>query len=208
MSIERTPDRPLPSALAALRRLRAERGPEERCELCSAPLAEQHAHLVESASRRLVCACEPCAILFSHREAPKFRRVPRDVIRLADFRLSDVQWEELRLPINLVFFLNNSAAGRVVAVYPSPGGATESLLPLDAWQGLVDDNPALGTLEPDVEALLINRVGKAREYYRVGIDVCYQLVGILRKHWRGFSGGAAWDEVGRYFERLRERAHA
>ena len=74
---------------------------------------------------------------------------------------------------------------------------------LDAWQALADDNPVLRELEPDVEALLVNRVGESRDYYRVGIDECYQLVGLIRTHWRGLSGGTAvWDEIGRFFAGL------
>jgi uncharacterized protein DUF5947 len=88
-----------------------------------------------------------------------------------------------------------------------PAGATESLLTLDAWDALAADNPALRALEPDIEALLVNRLGRKRDSYRVSIDECYKLVGLIRTHWRGLSGGAeAWDEIGRYFEGLDERA--
>ena len=78
---------------------------------------------------------------------------------------------------------------RVVALYPSPAGATESLVTPEAWEALVAENPVLRDFEPDVEALLVNRVGEARECYRVGIDECYKLVGLIRTHWRGLSGG-------------------
>ena len=75
-------------------------------------------------------------------------------------------------------------------------------MPLEAWQALVEDNPVLATFEPDVEALLVNRVGAARECYRVGIDECYKLVGLIRTHWRGLSGGTAvWEEIGRLLRR-------
>ena len=53
------------AALASLRRFARPRAARERCELCGAELADEHAHLVELASRRLACACEACAILFS-----------------------------------------------------------------------------------------------------------------------------------------------
>jgi hypothetical protein len=174
--------------------------------LCSADLAEDHEHLVEPAARRLVCACTPCAILFSHRSGSKFRRVPRRVENLDGLRLSDLQWEGFGLPIALAFFLHSTPAGRVVAVYPSPAGATESALPLDAWEEFVAENPELRTLEPDVEALLVNRVGSARDHIRVGIDQCYRLAGLLRTHWQGFSGGAVlWAEIGRFFAELKRR---
>ncbi len=98
------------------------------------------------------------------------------------------------------------------ALYPSPAGATESLLPLEAWNGIVENNPILRHMEPDVEALLVNRVGLARgaapaEYYVVPVDACYQLVGLIRLHWRGLSGGTeVWKEIGDFFTRLRARA--
>jgi hypothetical protein len=195
------------TALASLRRFVRPRAVQERCELCSLALTPEHAHLVELSCRRLVCACDACAILFSGSGAAKYRRVPRRVQFLPDFRLTDLAWEALQLPVNMAFFLHNSAAGRVVALYPSPGGATESLVALEAWQMLVEDNPVWRDFEPDVEALLVNRVGPARECYRVGIDECYKLVGLIRMHWRGFSGGpAVWDEIGRFFTGLKERS--
>src|SRR5262249_38143803 len=89
----------------------------------------------------------------------------------------------------------------------SPAGATESALPLDAWAELVAENPGLADLEPDVEALLVNRVGAARDYFRVGIDQCYRLAGIIRTHSNGFSGGTpGGDEIGRFFAELKRRS--
>jgi len=196
-----------PNPLATIRRFARPRPARERCELCSAELADDHEHLVEPDTRRLVCACTACAILFGHRAGAKLRRVPRRVEYLPDLRLSDLQWEGFGLPIALAFFLHSTPAGKVVVVYPSPAGATESALPLDAWEEFVAENPGLRTLEPDVEALLVNRVGAARDYYRVGIDRCYRLAGLIRTHWRGFSGGdALWAEIGRFFVNLKSQA--
>lgn len=200
---------PTLTALASLRRFARPRPARERCELCDADLADEHAHLVEPSSRRLLCACDACAILFSNQAAAKFQRVPRDVWLLADFHLPDVAWNGLGLPIDLAFFLHSTPAGRVVALYPSPAGATEAVVTADAWQALVEDNPILLTFEPDVEALLVNRLREARDCYRVGIDQCYKLVGLIRTHWRGLSGGTAvWDELGRFFAALKERSRA
>lgn len=200
-------DRAAPTALASLRRFARPRAARERCDLCDLELADEHAHLVEVATRRLRCACDACAILFSSQAAGTYRRVPRDAWFLTDFRLSDVQWAELDLPIGLAFFLRSTAADRVVALYPSPGGATEALPPAEAWQALAEDNPVLHELEPDVEALLVNRLAPTPEHYRVGIDRCYRLVGLVRMHWRGLSGGTAvWEEVGRFFDALKQRA--
>ena len=98
--------------------------------------------------------------------AARYCRVPRDVRYLSDFRLTDLEWENLHLPINLAFFYRSTRAGRVVAVYPSPAGGTESLLTLETWNQLEEENPVLREIEPDVEALLVNRLGPAREHYR------------------------------------------
>lgn len=195
------------TALNSLRRFLQQPAVQERCELCSAPLSAHHAHLLELTSRKIVCACDPCAILFDTEGAGKYRRTPRDIRSLADFHLTDEIWQALDLPINLAFFVYSTTAGRVLALYPSPGGATEALPPPDAWQMLVEDNPSLRSLIPDVEALLVNRLGSPHVYYRVGIDKCYELVGLVRTHWRGLSGGeAVWREVDRFFTALKERA--
>jgi hypothetical protein len=193
-------------AFAFLRRFAERRPVGERCELCSAALADEHDHLVDAAARRLMCACGACAILFDRGGKTKYLRVPRRVQPLTDFRLSDLQWQALGVPIGLAFFLHSTPAGQIVAVYPSPGGATEAAVPSDGWSDLLEENPSLRNLEPDVEALLANRLGSKREYFRVGIDECYKLIGLIRKHWHGFSGGSAlWEHVDRYFARLRER---
>jgi hypothetical protein len=196
------------SPFASLRRFVQPRpSRRERCDLCSAALADEHDHLLELANRRISCACEPCAILFSSPAAPKYRRVPRRREHLVDFRLSDVDWAGLQLPIDLAFFVRSSAAGRVVAMYPSPAGATEALPPVDAWDEVVRLNPRVGRLESDVEALLVHRLGSARDHYIVGIDECYTLVGIVRTRWRGMSGGTAvWTEMAKFFASLKQRS--
>lgn len=199
------------SAFAALRRFARKRKPVERCELCSLELTREHPHLIELAARKMVCACDACALLFDGR-AGKYKRVSRRVQAMNNFHLSDAQWESLMIPINMAFFFNSSVDERVVVLYPSPAGAVESLLSLEAWQEIVQDNPALGGMETDVEALLVNRVGKSRsdvpaEYYIVPIDECYKLVGLIRSNWRGLSGGTeVWQEIGHFFSDLKGRA--
>ena len=197
-------------ALVSIRRLLQEPGAaRERCGLCGALLDDEHSHVLELATRRLACACVPCALLFSSPEATRFRRVPQSVRALLDFRLSEEAWEALQLPINLAFFMFSTSAGRVIALYPSPAGATEAIVDLEAWTALTDQNPVLRELQPDVEGLLVNRVGEAPVYYRVGIDECYRLAGLIRMHWRGFSGGEkVWVEIARYFDGLGQRSRA
>jgi hypothetical protein len=193
------------AGLAALRKF-VQRAPraEERCELCGAAIPAGHEHLVDPSKRELKCACGACAVLFPGLEAARFVRVRPRAELLPDLRFSDEQWDALRIPVGLAFFFRSSAAGRLVAFYPSPAGATESLVGLEAWAAIERDNPALVELAPDVEALLVHRVGNAREHYLVSIDRCYRLVGLVRLHWRGFSGGAeAQEEIGRFFAGLR-----
>ncbi len=179
----------------------------ERCELCGKELPPVHDHLIEPPTRKLACACQACSLLFSGPGNMRFRRVPRWIEVLNDFQLTDEQWESLHLPINLAFFFSSSTAKRVVAIYPSPAGATESLLTLEAWSDLLLANPVLAEMEPDVEALLVNRIGPAGEYIRAPIDECFKLVGIIRTHWRGLSGGTeVWREIKKFYEGLKERA--
>ena len=190
--------------LAALREF-ARKAPEpERCELCSATIAARHSHLVEIRTRRLVCACEPCAILFSGNAETPYRRVPRDARYVPDFALSDQTWNSLGIPIGLVFLYRSSASGRVLAVYPSPAGPTETAVEEASWEELAADNPALRKMTADVEALLVNRMNGARQYYLAPIDQCYRLTGIVRKYWRGFSGGEeGWAQIRKFFAELR-----
>lgn len=191
----------------ALRGFSRRQPARERCDLCGAGLGPEHQHLLRPADRRVLCGCDPCAILFSHRDAgTKFLQIPRSGIRFDDFQISDAEWSALRLPIDLAFFLRNSAEQRVMAYYPSPAGSTESLLSLDSWEDLVHHNPRLAAMQADVEALLVNRTEGRRDYFIAPIDQCYRLTGLIRMHWRGFSGGeAVWREVENFFAELDRR---
>jgi hypothetical protein len=191
----------------ALRRFIRPRTAVERCDLCALELIPGHPHLIEPADRKIVCACDACAFLFTSQEGRRFKRIPRDAKYLADFRLSDLQWEALMLPIQLAFFFHSTPDERLIALYPSPAGATESTLPLDAWDEIVSDNPLLGDLQPDVEALLVNRVREKREYFIAPIDRCYELVGLIRTKWNGLSGGTeAWKAINGFFDDLQKNA--
>jgi hypothetical protein len=75
----------------------------------------------------------------------------------------------------------------------------------------------LARLEQDVEALVANRLGPARrvagdrefgaEYFVLPIDQCFRLVGLIRLHWKGLSGGTeVWQEIAGFFDEMRSRA--
>jgi hypothetical protein len=199
------------NAFGALRQFVRRKRAAERCELCSAEVSASHPHLVEPGTRKLLCACNACAILFGGM-GTKYKRVSRRVLALENFHLSDGQWESLMIPISMAFFYRSTPDARVVAFYPSPAGATESMLPLETWKDIQEANAALLEMESDVEALLVNRVGHTRgfaapEYYVLPIDECYKLVGLIRANWRGLSGGTdVWLKIAVFFGELKRRA--
>ena len=177
----------------------------ERCEVCSVLLPSPHRHLLQTAVQKIVCACDPCALRFQNVVGGPFKLVPRDARALPNFRISDAEWEALALPINLAFFFYSTPSGKMTAMYPSPAGATESLLPLTAWETLAENNPDLSQMQSDIEALLANRIGEKRAYFIAPIDKCYELVGTIRKHWKGLSGGEeVWREIDKFFAALGE----
>jgi hypothetical protein len=192
------------------RRGRAARAePEARCELCGAPLAADHRHVLDVAARELKCTCRPCALLFDDPQAARgrLRAVGDRRLALDGFVLDDALWADLQLPVDVAFFFRDTPARRVSAFYPSPMGATASLLTLDAWTALQDANPVLATLVPDVEALLVDRARGARRQWIVPIDDCFALVGLIRTRWRGLTGGReVWLELDRFFDDLDRRA--
>jgi uncharacterized protein DUF5947 len=188
--------------VAALRRFVPVRESKEKCDACGVSLSSEHVHQFDPQSRRIRCACHSCATLSDQ----GYRNIPTEVRALPNFSISDAQWDDLLIPISLAFFTHSSAAGRVMALYPGPAGASESSLRLDAWEEIAAANPELLKMQPDVEALLVNRVGAAREYFLVPIDECYKLVGLIRLRWSGLSGGAAvWGEIAKFFDGLRKK---
>jgi hypothetical protein len=198
------------TGLARLRALAAPPAPEqaERCELCGEPLPAEHRHLVDVRSGELLCACRGCGVLMDRPGAGggHYRVVGERRRRLAGFRLSEDAWAALDIPVGIAFFARASAAERVIARYPSPLGAVESALDLGAWGEIERDNPELASLAPDVEALLVNRAGDAREHWLVPLDDCYRLVALMRTTWRGLAGGReAWDAIAEFFDELEER---
>ncbi len=196
--------------LARIRQRPTTDAPVAHCDLCAAEVPDEHPHVVDLDDRGLRCACRSCALLFTTAGAAggRFRTVPGRYAPLVGFALAPGQWEELQVPVSVAFFFRNSTRGEVGAFYPGPAGATESLLPLDAWAAIEAAHPSLAGMQPDVEALLV-RVGVvgAPEAYIVPIDACYELVGRLRRTWKGFDGGTeARAELDAFFAGVRGRA--
>jgi uncharacterized protein DUF5947 len=179
--------------------------PQERCDLCNTTIPDDHRHLIHLEERRIVCACEACWALRSG--DAQYRPTGMRTLWLEQFRCDAETWGLFQIPIGLAFFMRSSITGGVVAFYPSPAGATESELSLDSWDALVALNPVLAELDPDAEALVVNRLTDPHQHVIAPIDDCYALVGLIKSRWEGISGGDALREaVPEFFEAMRARA--
>jgi Family of unknown function (DUF5947) len=212
---------PVPAAPAA----RA--AAEETCEFCAAGIPAGHGHVADLDNSSLMCACRACYLLFTHsgaaerREARDERQAVRGRYRAIPDRyrsdpghpLSAADWDALEIPVGLAFFLRSSADGDVVGFYPSPAGATECRLDLQAWDRIAAAHPLMQSAAPDIEAILISRGlpgadgANGVECFLVPIDACYELAGRMRLQWRGFDGGAeARQSIAEFLDRVRARS--
>ena len=198
--------------IALLRRIAATKPAPagERCEMCGEPITEEHQHVVDVEGRGMLCTCRPCYLLFIDADARlRYRAVPDRYLSFPDFELGPGQWEELEIPVGLAFFFYSSKLERTVAFYPGPAGATESELSLEAWGAVLARNPHLSVAAADTEALLIRGPGPERaqsDCYLVPVDACYELVGQLRRVWRGFDGGQqSREQLRMFFNQVQSR---
>src|SRR5262249_38904442 len=122
------------------------------CWRCAEALPDTHLHVLDGEG--VACACAACAKT-ARLVPPRFERLERSPV-------DDVVWASLGLPIGLACFVRSSAQGRLVAWYPGPAGATKSALAIELDL----------ELEPDVEALIVDRLGSPAAY-RVSVDACY-----------------------------------
>jgi hypothetical protein len=178
---------------------------QEKCEVCGSSIAVDHRHLLELGERRILCSCEPCIAMRSGLE--NYCPVGTRFVWLENVEFPNELWAAFQLPIGLAFFFRSTGVNAVVALYPSPAGATESELHLESWEKLVGLNPILENLESDSEALVVNRMGEAHQHAIVPIDECYRLVGLIKSTWEGISGGSAIEKsVPKFFEYVRHKA--
>lgn len=181
----------------------------ERCELCGVEVGDRHRHLVDTDRRVLACACIACAMLFDREGAGvgRFRTIPDRYLSDPAWSVDAAGWQALRVPVGVAFFFRNSALDRVVALYPSPAGATESEVEPEAWTEAFGDSTLAATLAPDVEALMVRRTETDATCHLLPVDTAYELVGRLRLHWQGFDGGdRAHTELDAFFADLERRA--
>jgi hypothetical protein len=196
-----------PSAIAGLKSLVKPPKPvsDEQCDLCGLPIPSRHRHLLHLEERRICCVCATCWALRSGDAV--YRPTGNRVLWLDDFNLPDELWASFGVPIGLCFFFNSGTANKIIGLYPSPAGATECELYLDAWEELKKLNPVLDTLQTDIEALIINRLTDPPQYSVAPVDQAYELVGLIKAKWEGISGGPELKEaVSQYFEGLKQES--
>ncbi len=172
--------------------------------MCVKPTGHWHGHVVDTEHRSILCTCRACFLLFTSPEAGggRYRAVPDRYLRDDEHPLVKAEWDGLGIPVGAAFLLRGG--GGTAAFYPSPAGATECLLNLDALADLAVTHPLLAAAEPEVEAILIHTTDDRVEAYLVPIDVCYRLVGTVRRYWKGFDGGQeARDHIEEFFADVR-----
>jgi len=186
---------------AVRRSVRPLAGDGERCDMCGLAVPEPHRHVLNEQQGELMCTCRACTLLFQRDAAGRghYRLVPETRRRLPELAPKDVG-----VPVGLVFLVPHSD-GTVTANYPSPMGATQHQVEPELWAGLRRRSPMLGEMTPEVQALLLHTARGAKEHWLVPIDDCYRLVALIRREWRGLSGGSTvWPAIQRFFAELAE----
>jgi hypothetical protein len=173
-----------------------------RCELCGVALPEPHRHLFDEERDEPLCTCRACSLLFEREAAGQspggrhFRLIPGTRLRLTDVPA------DLGVPVGLVYVVRG-LDGVVVAHYPSPIGATRHEIEPETWAEVERRRPELAAMAPAVQALLVHTARGADEHWLVPIDDCYRLVALIRREWRGLSGGSTvWPAVEAFFAGL------
>ena len=141
-------------------------------------------------SRRLVCAARPARCSSA---ASKSGLSPRAAATSSSCPTSaspTPQWESLLIPISLAFFFHSTPAERVRGRISQSGRGHRIALgiwkPGRRWS---TRTPCWPRCNPTSRPCWSIAWAAQRSYYRVPIDECYKLVGLIRVHWRGLSGG-------------------
>ncbi|HEY5923201.1 MAG TPA: DUF5947 family protein [Kofleriaceae bacterium] len=147
----------------------------ERCALCASPLGVLHDHFYDPRAREVYRACEGCAVIHPTAHPARYRRIPR---RLATVDLDAKRClAVLGVPVSIVV-VRLRDDGRAIAEYPGPAGLVSSEITPNVWSALRAAVPAVGRLEPEVEALLV--CSTLRGGMLCGIDVVLEVLGELR----------------------------
>jgi hypothetical protein len=177
----------------------------ETCDLCGTTIPPDHRHLLHLTERRIVCTCEACWGMRGGEG--DFRPTGQRTLWLGELDVPDDLWASFQIPIGLAFFMRSTVTECVVAMYPSPAGATESELHFESWSRMVALNPVVGRMEADIEGLIVNRLADPPQHVIAPIDRCYELTGTIKASWEGISGGSGVETaVAAFFDRLRSEA--
>ena len=140
--------------------------------------------------------------------------MPDRYVSFPDFALTSTQWDALQIPVGVAFFFMNSTIEPGRRVLPEPGrrdgvAAVARLVGRDRrrqsriWRPAARRRGVPGAQRRPT----IGCATEQPECYLVPIDVCYELVGELRRLWKGFDGGTeAHAALDAFFDRVRDRA--
>jgi hypothetical protein len=167
---------------------------QEHCDLCGNPIAETHEHLYDPRVRELACACQACAVLFPNKSDVRYRRLEMSVVPLRGLAIGPAELQGVGIPVSLLCLCPSAEHNRVFAWYPSAAGVVEGDVSTTQLETLVAAFPELGGVEPDLEALVIDARQAPARCFRVSIDVCHKLIGLLRAH-PGRSGFKAFERA-------------
>lgn len=160
----------------------------EHCDLCATVIPARHRHLLNVRAGEIQCVCQACSLLFAGDVAGDLRLIGDRRISVGGGDDFERAWGSLRIPVDMAFIVRHSDSGPA-AHYPSPAGATRFVLAEEGYQRLASSSPDIACMKPDIEALLVSRVRRARRQFIVPIDDCFRLVASVRTQWRGISGG-------------------
>jgi len=147
--------------------------PRPACEVCGGAIGSNHDHAADLTGRHLLCVCRPCHLGLN--DTGRYRSLPEHVEQIADLAEQPGWWIDLALPVELVFFIRSAATGALTAFYPGAAGVVESTLAVEELPVSVAD---------DVEAILVRNSARF-EAWRLPVDRCYELAGLLKHGPRG-----------------------
>ena len=78
--------------------------------MCAEPIGDEHSHVANIGDRRLMCTCRGCYLLFTSRARAGCGCAPSrpSTAVVDDFAFTQEQWDDLAIPVDLVFLFRQS----------------------------------------------------------------------------------------------------